>query len=90
MAQDKITVFKIKNRSGYAAICNEHLTEGKSEEEAIDRMTKALKRTAASQNPLLSVILYSSSREDYENPNSFYFNSFFSQFIGPNASLCPG
>jgi hypothetical protein len=46
MAKQKITVFKIKNRSGYAAICNEHLTEGKSKEEAIDRMIKALKRTA--------------------------------------------
>ena len=45
MAQKKITVFKIKNRSGYAALCDEHLTEGKSKEEAIDRMTKALKRT---------------------------------------------
>ena len=46
MAQPKITVFKIKNRSGYAAICNEHLTEGKSKEEALDRMIKALSRTA--------------------------------------------
>jgi hypothetical protein len=46
MAQNKITVFKIKNRSGYAAICKEHLTEGKSKEEAIDRMIKALNRTA--------------------------------------------
>ena len=46
MAQHKITVFKIKNRSGYAAVCNEHLTEGKSKEEAVGRMTKALKRTA--------------------------------------------
>ena len=46
MAQKKITVFKIKNRSGYAAICNEHLTEGKSKEEAMDRMLKALNRTA--------------------------------------------
>jgi hypothetical protein len=45
MAQEKITVFKIKNRSGYAAICDEHLTEGKSKEEALARMTKALKRT---------------------------------------------
>ncbi len=40
-----ITVFKIKNRSGYAAICDEHLTEGQSEAEAIDRMNKALDRT---------------------------------------------
>jgi hypothetical protein len=46
MAQNKITVFKIKNRSGYAAVCKEHLTEGKSKEEAMARMLKALKRTA--------------------------------------------
>ena len=45
MTEDKITVFKIKNRSGYAAICKEHLTEGKSKLEAMDRMIKALKRT---------------------------------------------
>jgi hypothetical protein len=46
MAQNKITVFRIKNRSGYAAICREHLTEGKSKEEALGRMAKALKRTS--------------------------------------------
>ena len=46
MPQAKIIVFKIKNRSGYAAICNEHLTEGKSKEEAQERMLKALKRTS--------------------------------------------
>jgi hypothetical protein len=49
MAQSKITIFKIKNRSGYAAICMEHLTEGKSKQEALGRMTKALKRTAKSK-----------------------------------------
>lgn len=41
-----ITVFKIKNRSGFAAICDDHLTEGTTEAEALDRMMKALKRTA--------------------------------------------
>ena len=46
MAQSKISVFKIKNRSGYAAICKEHLTEGRSKEQALARMEKALKRTA--------------------------------------------
>jgi hypothetical protein len=46
MVQSNITVFKIKNRSGYAAICKEHLTEGKSKEEALARMAKALKRTS--------------------------------------------
>ena len=46
MAQPKISVFKIKNRSGFAAICKEHLTEGRSKEQALARMEKALKRTA--------------------------------------------
>ncbi len=41
-----IKVFKIKNRSGYAAVCDYHFTEGKSEEEALDRMVKALNRTS--------------------------------------------
>ena len=45
-AKKKVVVFKIKNRSGYAAVCDEHLTEGKSEQEALDRMSKALNRTA--------------------------------------------
>ena len=40
-----VTIFKIKNRSGYAAVCENHLTEGKTEQEAIDRMAKALSRT---------------------------------------------
>ena len=40
-----IVVFKIKNRSGYAAISDNHLTEGQSEAEAVDRMNKALERT---------------------------------------------
>ena len=42
-----IKVFKIKNRSGYAALCDDHLTEGKTEAEALDRMVKALRRTAS-------------------------------------------
>ena len=45
MDQPKITVFKIKNRGGYAAVCKEHLTEGRSKVEAIARMVKALNRT---------------------------------------------
>ncbi|MDD4203203.1 MAG: hypothetical protein PHQ52_07030 [Candidatus Omnitrophica bacterium] len=39
-------VFKMKNRKGYAAICDEHLTEGLTKEAAIERMEKALARTA--------------------------------------------
>jgi len=46
MSKPKIKVFKIKNRSGYAAICSEHLTEGRSKEQALARMVKALKRTS--------------------------------------------
>jgi hypothetical protein len=37
-------VFKIKNRKGYAAICANHLTEGRSVAQACDRMLKALQR----------------------------------------------
>jgi hypothetical protein len=35
----------MKNRSGYAAICNDHLTEGSTRHQAYDRMVKAVKRT---------------------------------------------
>lgn len=42
----KIKVFKIKNRKGFAALCNGHLTEGRTPELTMERMNKALKRTA--------------------------------------------
>lgn len=41
----EVNVFKVKNRRGYAALCDDHLTEGDSQQEALDRMMKALKRT---------------------------------------------
>jgi hypothetical protein len=43
----KLTVetFKIRNRKGYAALCSEHLTEGRTSQEAFKRMFKALRRT---------------------------------------------
>lgn len=41
----KVEIFKIKNRSGFAAICFEHLTEGKTALEAYARMVKALRRS---------------------------------------------
>jgi len=44
MAKRKIKVFNIKNRRGYAAMCSGHLTEGKTPQQARDRMEKALKR----------------------------------------------
>lgn len=40
----RVELFKIKNRKGYAAICNGCLTEGRSKEEALKRMLKALRR----------------------------------------------
>ncbi|MDD5432111.1 MAG: hypothetical protein PHO70_03890 [Candidatus Omnitrophica bacterium] len=40
-----VDIFKIKNRQGYAAVCSEHLTEGKTAQEAYERMVKALRRT---------------------------------------------
>lgn len=41
----KVTVFKIRNRKGYAAVCARHITEGRSRPEACDRMVKAIRRT---------------------------------------------
>ena len=41
----KVEIFKIKNRQGYAAVCFQNLTEGKTPEEAYARMVKALRRT---------------------------------------------
>lgn len=40
----KIKIFKIKNRRGFAAICADHLTEGKTPQQADERMRKALRR----------------------------------------------
>ena len=41
-----VKIFKIKNRKGYAAICVDCLTEGKTQQEAYDRMIKAVRRSA--------------------------------------------
>jgi hypothetical protein len=41
----EVKMFKIKNRKGYAAVCLGHLTEGRTAEQAYDRMIKALRRT---------------------------------------------
>jgi hypothetical protein len=45
----KMKLFKIKNRTGYAALCCDHLTEGKTREEARARMDKALRRKKKSR-----------------------------------------
>ena len=44
LSAGKVTIFKIKNRRGYAAICMNNLTEGNSPVQAFYRMTKAVKR----------------------------------------------
>lgn len=40
----QVKIFKIMNRRGYAAICQNNLTEGSSPFQAYARMEKALKR----------------------------------------------
>lgn len=45
----KVEIFKIKNRAGFAAVCFEHLTEGKTAQEAYERMVKALRRSNRKQ-----------------------------------------
>ena len=45
MSQRKVTIFKIANRRGYAAIADRHLTEGSSPLQAYDRMVKACRRS---------------------------------------------
>jgi len=39
-------IFKMKNRRGYAAICGNNLTEGRTVQQACDRMVKAVRRTS--------------------------------------------
>jgi hypothetical protein len=39
-----VKMFRIKNRKGFAAICCDCLTEGKTPQQALARMTKAIKR----------------------------------------------
>ena len=41
---NKVEIFKIKNRRGYAAVCLNNLTEGTTPHQAFERMVKAVKR----------------------------------------------
>jgi hypothetical protein len=45
IGRKSIKIFKIKNRKGFAAVCRDHLTEGKNPQQAFDRMVKAARRT---------------------------------------------
>ena len=40
----KVNIFKLKNRRGYAALCMNNLTEGRTPVQAFMRMVKAVKR----------------------------------------------
>ncbi|MBF0522527.1 MAG: hypothetical protein HQL24_05655 [Candidatus Omnitrophica bacterium] len=44
IGKHSVKMFQIKNRKGFAAICCDCLTEGKTKEEAYARMVKAIKR----------------------------------------------
>ena len=44
LSAGKVTIFKIKNRRGYAAVTMNNLTEGRTPVEAFNRMAKAVKR----------------------------------------------
>jgi hypothetical protein len=44
LGKKSVKLFKIKNRRGFAAVCLDHLTEGQTRKQALDRMEKALKR----------------------------------------------
>jgi hypothetical protein len=39
-----VQIFKMENRKGFAAICGKCLTEGRTQEQALDRMAKAVNR----------------------------------------------
>lgn len=50
LSSKKIAVFKIKNRKGYAAVCLNNLTEGKTPAEAVKRLEHPLKRMGFTLN----------------------------------------
>lgn len=41
----EVKIFRIKNRKGYGAVCDGHLTEGPTSALAFERMVKAVRRT---------------------------------------------
>ncbi len=44
LSKKKVKIFKIRNRTGYAAIYQNNITEGRSPTQAFDRMLKAAMR----------------------------------------------
>lgn len=51
LSSSKVNIFKIKNRRGYAALCLNHLTEGRTPLQAFNRMVKAVKRAGFALKP---------------------------------------
>ena len=49
-----VTLFKIMNRRGYAALCRGNLTEGRTPYQAYMRMNKAVKRQGYVLKPITS------------------------------------
>ena len=45
IGRKSVKIFKMKNRKGYAGLCDDHLTEGTSAAIVLARMEKALART---------------------------------------------
>ena len=45
IGRKSVKIFSMKNRRGYAALCDDHLTEGATVIQALARMEKALART---------------------------------------------
>ncbi len=45
ISSSAVSIFKLKNRRGFAALCRNHLTEGRSPVQAFERMVKAVKRS---------------------------------------------
>ena len=54
IGRKSVKIFQMKNRKGYAALCDEHLTEGKTSTQAYDRMVKAINRSEKKQQRALA------------------------------------
>lgn len=44
LSSNRVTIFKIKNRRGFAAVCMNNLTEGRTPAQALERLAKAMRR----------------------------------------------
>ncbi|MBU0671686.1 MAG: hypothetical protein KJ732_01515 [Candidatus Margulisbacteria bacterium] len=49
LKRSKVQIFKMRNRTGYAALYQNNITEGRTADQAFERMLKAAKRKAKKQ-----------------------------------------